>query len=232
MKPLHLFPALMNFKLKGLLAVCFIGGMATTQAQLSWEKTLIELHPKAGDAEAVANFKYVNKGKTPIRITSVKSSCGCTAASTKKDEVGPGESGEVVATFHIGGRTGVQEKGITVESNDPSKPVMNLTLKAMIEQPIEIQPTFVYWQAGEEPKPKMVKVKAGKDVSLTKVDVTSSNPAFTTKVEKNSAPGEFTISVQPKDTKEQASATLTVKSDLPQPYFVMARIVAPAAAGR
>ncbi len=214
----------------GCAAIFCAGSFA--QAQLAWEQTQIELHPKAGDEEAIANFKYENKGKTPLKITSVKTSCGCTAASTKKDEVAPGEKGEVVATFKIGGRTGLQQKSITVETNDPSQPATTLMLKAMIEQPVEVQPTFVYWQAGEAPKAKLVKVKASKDVALTKIDVTSSSPEFSTKVEKGSGPGEFTISVQPKDTAQPLNAMLTIKSDLPQPYYVTARVTPPVAAGR
>jgi len=222
----------MNSKAKALLGAVFFSAFATAQAQLAWEKTEIELHPKVGDAEAVANFKYENKGTKPIRIVSTKSSCGCTVASLKKDEVAPGEKGEVTATFKIGGRTGVQQKSITVETDDASQPMTNLLLKAVIEQPVEIQPTFVFWQAGEAPKPKTVKVKANKAVTITKLDVTSSSPEFTAKVEKGSAPGEFTISVQPKSTAQPLNAMLTIKSDLPQPYYVTARVTGPAAAGR
>src|SRR3978361_439554 len=106
----------MNLKATGLLASVFFSGLAATHAQLAWEQKEIELHPKASDAQTVANFKYENKGKTPIKITSVKSSCGCTVASLKKDVVAPGEKGEVTATFNIGGRIGVQQKPITVET--------------------------------------------------------------------------------------------------------------------
>jgi len=222
----------MNLKATALLGALFFGVWATAQAQLAWEQTQIELHPKAGDAEAVANFKYENKGKTPIKITSTKSSCGCTVASLKKDTVAPGEKGEVVATFKIGGRTGVQQKTVTVETDDPTQPVTNLLLKAVIEQPIELLPTFVFWQTGEAPKAKVVKLKASKDVALTKVDVISSTPLFTATVEKGGAPGEFTISVVPKETTQPLNAMLTVKTDLPQPYYITARVTGPAAAGR
>ena len=222
----------MNLKARALLGVVVISACATAQAQLKWEKQEIELHPKAGDAEAIAKFKYENTGKTPIKIKSAKSSCGCTVASLQKDVVEPGEKGEVTATFHIGGRTGVQSKAVTVETDDPAQPVTNLLLKAVIEQPVEVQPAFVYWQIGEQPKPKTVKVKAAKDVTITKLDVTSSSPEFTTKVEKGSTPGEFNINVQPKDTAQQATAVLTIKSDLPQPFSVTARVTGPAAAGR
>jgi hypothetical protein len=227
----RLFAGDMKSKALTLFAALFFCLITAGRAQLVFEKTEIELHPKATDADAVANFKYENKGKTPIKIKSVKSSCGCTVASSRKDEVGPGEKGEVTATFHIGGRTGVQQKGITVETDDAAQPVMNLMLKAVIEQPLEIQPQFVYWQAGEKPSPKSFKVKAGKDVTLTKVEIATSNPDYTAKVEKVSA-GEFNIMVQPKDTAQVSNATFTIKTDLPQPYYVTARVTPAAGAAR
>lgn len=214
----------MNLTAKALLGAMFCGALATAQAQLAWEQQEIELRPKAGDAEAVANFKYENKGTKPIRINNVRSSCGCTVASLKKNEVAPGEKGEVTATFKIGGRTGIQQKTVTVETDDPSQPVTNLLLKAVIEQPVQIQPVMLYWENGEAPKPKTIKLKANKDVSITKVDVGSSAPEFTTKVEKGSAPGEFNITVQPRDTMHGVNATLTIKSDLPQPFYASARV--------
>ncbi len=215
-----------------LLGALFFGGLTSVQAQLAWEQQQIELHPKAGDAEAVANFRYQNKGTKPIRINNVRSSCGCTVASLKKSEVAPGEKGEVTATFKIGGRTGVQQKTVTVETDDPAQPVTNLLLKAVIEPPVEIQPVMVYWENGEAPKPKVIKLKANKDVAITKVDVGSSAPEFTTKVEKGSGPGEFNIIVQPRDTTRAANATLTIKSDLPQSFYATVRVTPPGAIDR
>ncbi|MGZ5024691.1 MAG: DUF1573 domain-containing protein [Chthoniobacterales bacterium] len=215
----------MNSKLTTFFAAVFLGTCLSAHAELKWEKTMIELHPKSTDAEAVANFKYENKGKTPIKIKSVKTSCGCTVATLKKDEVAPGESGEVTATFHVAGRTGTQEKAITVETDDASQPLMTLTLKAVIEQPIEIQPTFVFWQAGEAPTAKTIAVKVGKDVKVTKIDVTTSSPAFAAHVEKMGA-SDYKISIAPESTAHTADATVTIKTDLPQPYFVSARVIA------
>ena len=180
----------MNFRIKGVLAAVMLGLATGADAQLAWEKTEIELRPKPGDEEAVAQFKYTNKGDKPIRITNVKSSCGCTVPALKKNEVAPGESGEITATFKIGGRTGTQVKSVRVDTDDPSQPSANLILKAVIPQGVQVQPTFVFWQTGEEVKPKTITVRAGEGSPLNEVDVTSSSPDFTTKVEKRAA-GEF-----------------------------------------
>jgi len=210
----------------------FLAAFSNARAQLAWEQTQIELHPKPGDAEAVAQFKYENKGDKPVVIKNVRSSCGCTVASLKKNDVAPGEKGEVTATFKIGGRTGVQQKSVTVETDDPSQPVTNLLLKAVIAQALEIVPSFVFWETGEAPKPKKITVKANKDLPVTKIDVSSSSPDFTTKVEKGAGAGEFVIQVLPRDTSRMLAATLTIKPDSGGTFQVTARVTGPAAAGR
>ena len=215
---------------KALCTAMVLGAIASANAQLAWEKTEIELRPKPGEENAVAQFKYTNKGDKPIRITNVKSSCGCTVPALKKNEVAPGESGEITATFNIGGRTGTQVKTVAVQTDDPSQPMTSLVLKAVIPEMVQVQPAFVYWQTGEAAKPKTITVRAGKDVTVGTVDVTSSSPDFSTKVEKGNG-GEFLIHVQPKDTSAQLSTTLTIKTDLPKPFYASARVTGPASAG-
>ena len=78
----------------------------TARAELKWEQTQVELHPDVGDKEAVGHFKYENTGDKPVRFKSIRTSCGCTVAQTQKEEVPPGEKGEITATLKIGGRTG------------------------------------------------------------------------------------------------------------------------------
>src|SRR5207244_963136 len=124
---------------------------------------------------------------------------------------------EITATFNIGGRTGTQVKTVTVQTDDPDPSRANivLTLKAVITPLLELQPALVYWQNGEEPKPKVITAKANKDAAIKKLDVTSSVPDFTAKVDAGSAPNEFRISVQPHDTTKAIYATLSIKPDSP-----------------
>src|SRR6202040_3844570 len=113
-------------------------------------QTMIDLHPALGDKQAIAHFKYQNVGKTPVHFKYVKASCGCTAAQSQKDQVNPGEKGEVTATFNIGDRTGMQVKTVTVQTDDPdpAHSTMLLTLKADITAALEAKPPFVFWQGG------------------------------------------------------------------------------------
>src|SRR5436190_14092661 len=202
------------------------------RAELKWEQTSVDLKPALGDKQAVAHFKYENVGNTPVHFKSVHASCGCTTAQTQNEQVAPGQKGEITATFNIGGRTGTQVKTVTVQTDDPERSSIVLTLKAVITPLLEFQPTLVYWQNGEEPKPKIITAKANKDAAIKKLDVSSSTPDFTAKVDPGSAPNEFRISVQPRDTTKAVYATLTIKPDSPanpgNTFAVAARVMPPA----
>lgn len=215
--------------MKRIFLVCALGVAAITQgkAGLVWDKTEVELHPAPTDPTAVATFKYENKGDKPIHIGSVHTSCGCTTAALKKNDVAPGEKGEITATFNVGGRTGVQQKTVTVNTDDPQQPITVLTLRAVIAQPFELQPAFVFWQAGEAPKPKTIVAKAAKESAIKNIEVASSSADFNTKVS-SSGNGEFRIDVQPKDTSRPTASTLTVKTDSAsggKAYYATARVI-------
>jgi hypothetical protein len=198
---------------------------ASARAELKWEQTQIELHPAVGDKVAVGHFKYKNTGNTPIHIKSVHSSCGCTTAQTQKDQVGPGDSGEITATFNIGDRTGTQVKNVTVETDDPAHATTVLVLTSVIPEMLEIQPALVYWQAGEAPKAKTVSVKAGKDFPVKEIRVTAPSADFQAKVSKISN-GEFKIEVQPRDTTHVMTTTLNIQPDnSPKMFFLTARVI-------
>ena len=201
------------------IIVCF-----GARAELKWDKTEVELHPTPADKQAVGHFTYQNAGKEPVHFKSVHASCGCTTAQTQKDQVPPGEKGEITATFTIGDRTGTQVKTVTVETDDPANPKTVLTLRTIIPQQLEITPTFVFWKQGEKPDAKTITVKVGKEFTVNHIKVTSSSPDFQTKV-KEAGKGEFKIDVQPKETNNLVASTLTIQpEDSQKVFYATARI--------
>src|SRR6266478_6758214 len=179
----------------------------SARAELKWEQTTIELHPAAADKQAVGHFKYQNSGKTPVHFKSVHASCGCTTAQTQKDEVPPGDKGEITATFNIGDRTGTQIKTVTVETDEAANQKTVLTLKTIIPQQLEINPTFVFWKQGDKADIKTINVKVGKDFTVKHIKVTSSTPDFQAKVEE-AGNGQFKINVKPQDTNKAVASML------------------------
>src|SRR2546421_5244430 len=202
------------------------------RAELKWEQTNVELHPAPNDKQAIGHFKYQNVGKAPVHFKSVKASCGCTTTQTQKEVVNPGEKGEIIATFNIGDRTGMQMKQVTVQTDDPDpkQSTMILTLKANIPQALEIKPTFVFWAKDESPKPKKVSIKASKDFPAKNITIKSNSQNFESKVEPGKE-GEWTIEVTPKDTSHPMGTALLIQTDYPKEapksFYVNASITNP-----
>lgn len=73
---------------------------------------------KEEDGKISHVFAFVNVSQTPITITNVRASCGCTTPNWSRQPVMPGESGVVTATYSASGRPGRFNKSITVTAND------------------------------------------------------------------------------------------------------------------
>lgn len=77
-------------------------------------------------------FILKNAGKKDLVIRDVKSSCGCTAVSPSKNTVSSGESVPLKVVFDSAGKSGRQNKTITVITNDPKNPTTVLRISSNI----------------------------------------------------------------------------------------------------
>ena len=204
----------MNGKGIAFLSVFCLFISLPTRAELVWEKTELELHPTPGDSKTVGVFKCQNKGDKPIHFTSLRTSCGCVDATTPRNDVPPGGKGEITATYSFGNRIGLQQQRITVETDEAQTPATVLTLKATIAQLLELQPTTVSWESGEEPKTKTIVVRIAKGAPIKKLEVKPSSAEFTAKVEPGPA-DEFKINVQPRSTAKRRNEIVTITPQLP-----------------
>lgn len=66
-------------------------------------------------------FKILNKGKSDLQIRSVKASCGCTAANPTSNVIKSGADTDLKVIFDSTGKLGLQNKTITIISNDPNQ---------------------------------------------------------------------------------------------------------------
>ncbi len=63
------------------------------------------------------NFKFKNTGKRNLIINSAMGSCGCTVPEYPKKPIKPGEEEYIKVKFDSKGRTGHQDKTVTVNTN-------------------------------------------------------------------------------------------------------------------
>jgi len=82
--------------------------------------------------QASYTFEVQNTGSTPLIISNVQPSCGCTTPEWTKDPIQPGAKGKIMATFNSQGRPGAFNKAITVMSNDVESTRI-LTIKGFVE---------------------------------------------------------------------------------------------------
>lgn len=66
-------------------------------------------------------FTLTNVGENPLKLESVKPSCGCTALDWPKNEIAPGGTAEIEAQFNSAGKMGRQQKYITIVYNGEPK---------------------------------------------------------------------------------------------------------------
>jgi hypothetical protein len=102
-----------------LFSFVFISNGQTDPAagEIVFEKTSQEFGDIKQGQVVTAVFKFKNTGKTPVVLSNVQVTCGCTVPTWTKDPIAPGKSAEINATFNSAGKMGMQNKVITIFSN-------------------------------------------------------------------------------------------------------------------
>jgi Protein of unknown function (DUF1573) len=77
-------------------------------------------------------FSFTNSGKNDLQITNAVGSCGCTVPEYPKELVKPGESGKIKVSFNSAGKSGKQEKSVTLTANIANQ-YQVIRIKANIE---------------------------------------------------------------------------------------------------
>lgn len=78
-------------------------------------------------------FTFTNTGKSPLILTNVVASCGCTTPEWPKAPILPGKKGAIKVTYDPLNRPGPIDKTITVSSN-ATKPLVVLTIKGNVKE--------------------------------------------------------------------------------------------------
>src|ERR1700732_4935701 len=217
-----------------LFLLCWCAGSAF--GQLTWDTTEQTFHSKQQDKAVVAKYKFTNTGPKPIKIQNVQTSCGCTTAQLNKTDYAPGESGEIATKFAFAGRTGRQEKAITVATaENPAQPTI-LKLHVYIEDMVKIEPEIVLWRVGEQPDSKSIRIVIANDSSAKIVSVTSDNPALKVRLTETKPGKEYEAQITPESAAQPAAATLMIRTDYhpdnPETKSAYARIKGDMRAGK
>lgn len=87
-----------------------------TAAKIEFKDNTIDYGKIENGSNGIRVFEFTNTGNTPLVITKVKSSCGCTVPKKPTAPIAPGEKGKIEVKYDTK-RTGFIRKTITVTSN-------------------------------------------------------------------------------------------------------------------
>jgi len=84
---------------------------------MSFEKDFHDFGKIAAGEKVTYSFKFTNTGKSDLIISTAAGSCGCTVPEFPKEPIKPGKTGYIKVQFNSEGRSGVQEKQVTIVAN-------------------------------------------------------------------------------------------------------------------
>lgn len=91
--------------------------------------------------KVIHDFVIRNDGDAVLEITQVQPACGCTVAEYDKT-IAPGQTGKVHTVLDTVTFNGPISKGVTVFTNDPANPQLELTIRAKVEPYISVKPGY------------------------------------------------------------------------------------------
>jgi len=164
----------------GLLAA-LLGG-ATVRAEgtpkIQFDRTNYDFGVTSLVESVTGTFTFQNAGDGVLELQKPKPSCGCTVASVTSDNLRPGEKGELVFTIRLGaGANQRVSKSITVSSNDPQHPDVELGIQVQTKPVLIAEPPSVSLGAlrfGATTNASVViRRNDGKKLTITKVEASS-----------------------------------------------------------
>lgn len=99
-----------------LFSICTV--LAQEKPEICFVQTTYHF-PVCSEDDGVQNgvFTFQNRGKVPLLIYGIETSCGCTVAGYAREPVPPGGKGRITIAFYPEGRPGKFLKTIRVKSN-------------------------------------------------------------------------------------------------------------------
>jgi hypothetical protein len=90
---------------------------AAMKPTMDFTDTLHDFGAIHEDEVVTYDFNYTNNGKSPLIITAAMGSCGCTVPNYSSNPVEPGQTKVMKVTFNSAGKSGHQEKSVTIHDN-------------------------------------------------------------------------------------------------------------------
>jgi hypothetical protein len=121
-------------------------------------------------------FTISNQGSAPLEIIRVRANCSCTLPKYD-DRIAPGATGKISAELRTQSLSGNVQKTVTLTTNDPERPTLQLKLLATVVDVVQIESipgNTLYPAAGQSLRESfLVHVEPSDSVKITSVSCTA-----------------------------------------------------------
>lgn len=102
----------------------------------------LELGAVGQGEQAPIRFRLNNRGKRPVQLLRVDTSCGCTQPEPTVEVIPPGEDAEVAAVWNVGSARGASQSHlfVTYSVGEEAPQVLELTARATVEPDVAVAP--------------------------------------------------------------------------------------------
>jgi hypothetical protein len=81
-----------------------------------------------------------NEGAAELKISNVRTTCGCTLVESGRKEVPPGQSTELKIRYNTQGKQDRVSSSVIIESNDPARPKLTFHITGFVKRVIRRTP--------------------------------------------------------------------------------------------
>lgn len=121
----------MNFR--SIISAILLLPLSVAAESVTWVSTAHDFGAFREDLGAVdAVFELVNTTSSPIRIIDARATCGCTVPHYTKDQIAPGDTAVITATYLASGRPGKFSKHIYIRTTAEPSVQQTLTLSGTV----------------------------------------------------------------------------------------------------
>ncbi|MDD3662952.1 MAG: DUF1573 domain-containing protein [Kiritimatiellia bacterium] len=184
---------------------------------------------EAPSGESVqATFTLRNEGDEPLTITHVRTSCGCTTTALETRDLAPGEETPLVATLSLKGRTGPQNKRITIGSNDPEFPSRQATIQGTAVRHLLLSPSAIFFLSAPQGKTitRTIELLSETRVPFKILSIEASHPDLAIGVEPLSASAyRLSLTLPPTWPAGRIDESLRIHTDHPKAPLLTCGII-------
>ncbi len=198
------------------LALALVLGLApSARAELVWKSLDFEGRLAPGEIDLTTRFEFKNTGAQKVRITEIRSTCGCAKGTPDLSVYAPDQNGVLTVHFAAQGAVGPQQRHLFITTDEDRREPYALTLRIDIAEWFTVIPRIMTWDRAAAPSAQSARLTLAPEARAEIVRVASATPGFEARLLPDEKPHTHRIEITPTDTTAAASAIISATVRLP-----------------